>query len=86
MPHDHVAYDPAKLDFVRDADGKPVVTSDMPPPRHLHAHWMQVTDSDDTREFAGYVDGIHERYDPEIVLQEPGSAVRLWKLRKRDAR
>jgi len=51
----HVLYDPAKNDFVRGVDGKPVVTTlksptraDAPAGSPFGCHWMAVTDEDDS--------------------------------------
>jgi hypothetical protein len=78
----HVLYNPATLDFVRDAGGKPVTCEKLgdvaTPPGH---YWLAVHDSVDGTGPGGshLAPGFNKLGEPEIVLHGM-HAVRLFPL------
>jgi hypothetical protein len=82
MSQEHVLYDPAKCDFMRDDAGDPVITTNMPVEKPAPGlFYMQLGDIDSTTEIAAFDETRMERYDPEIKLVGLGSACRVWKIR-----
>jgi hypothetical protein len=77
----HVLYNPATLDFVRDAKGKPVTCDTLgavaTPPGH---YWMMVHDDiDGTGPAGSHLGPANKLGTPEIVLRGM-HAVRLYPL------